>query len=139
MQLIADDFFFFFLYRLTLTLSCAMNFMIYPHDTQECKLQMESRKFNILRVRLYSNAIRIISFETCNLFQCRIRPTTWYSNGIRLYHWSSTKISNCPSYNWLKIKLPTVHKYTLPVNRTIITYTYTTGGYTHFGVVVFVL
>jgi hypothetical protein len=30
--------------RLTLTLSCAMNFMIYPHDTQECKLQMESRE-----------------------------------------------------------------------------------------------
>lgn len=31
-------------FRLTLRLSCAMNFMIYPHDTQECKLQMESRK-----------------------------------------------------------------------------------------------
>ncbi|XP_063851215.1 glycine receptor subunit alphaZ1-like isoform X2 [Scylla paramamosain] len=29
-------------YRLTLKLSCAMNFAIYPHDTQECKLQMES-------------------------------------------------------------------------------------------------
>jgi hypothetical protein len=29
-------------YRLTLKLSCAMNFIIYPHDTQECKLQMES-------------------------------------------------------------------------------------------------
>ena len=24
-----------------------MNFLIYPHDTQECKLQMESRKFYI--------------------------------------------------------------------------------------------
>lgn len=31
-------------FRLTLKLSCAMNFLIYPHDTQECKLQMESRK-----------------------------------------------------------------------------------------------
>jgi hypothetical protein len=25
-------------------LSCAMNFVAYPHDTQECKLQMESRE-----------------------------------------------------------------------------------------------
>ncbi|XP_045111257.1 glycine receptor subunit alpha-2-like isoform X2 [Portunus trituberculatus] len=29
-------------YRLTLTLTCAMNFVVYPHDTQECKMQMES-------------------------------------------------------------------------------------------------
>jgi len=27
---------------LTLTLSCAMNFVLYPHDTQECKIQIES-------------------------------------------------------------------------------------------------
>nr|XP_023017647.1 glycine receptor subunit alpha-2 [Leptinotarsa decemlineata]XP_023017648.1 glycine receptor subunit alpha-2 [Leptinotarsa decemlineata] len=31
-----------YMVKLTLRLSCAMNFMIYPHDTQECKLQMES-------------------------------------------------------------------------------------------------
>ncbi|EEB18654.1 glycine receptor alpha-2 chain precursor, putative [Pediculus humanus corporis] len=31
-----------YMVKLTLTLSCAMNFLIYPHDTQECKLQMES-------------------------------------------------------------------------------------------------
>lgn len=37
----------FFVFRLTLTLSCAMNFMIYPHDTQECKLQMESCKIKL--------------------------------------------------------------------------------------------
>ncbi|KAJ8940374.1 hypothetical protein NQ318_015767, partial [Aromia moschata] len=30
-----------YMVKLTLRLSCAMNFMIYPHDTQECKLQME--------------------------------------------------------------------------------------------------
>ena len=30
--------------RLTLTLSCSMNFALYPHDTQECKIQIESRK-----------------------------------------------------------------------------------------------
>lgn len=34
-------------FRLTLKLSCAMNFLIYPHDTQECKLQMESRKSSL--------------------------------------------------------------------------------------------
>ncbi|XP_014257522.1 glycine receptor subunit alpha-2 [Cimex lectularius] len=31
-----------YMVKLTLRLSCVMNFMIYPHDTQECKLQMES-------------------------------------------------------------------------------------------------
>ncbi|CAG7721641.1 unnamed protein product [Allacma fusca] len=31
-----------YMVKLTLTLSCAMNFEMYPHDTQECKLQMES-------------------------------------------------------------------------------------------------
>ncbi|CAH0599184.1 unnamed protein product [Chrysodeixis includens] len=31
-----------YMVKLTLRLSCAMNFLIYPHDTQECKLQMES-------------------------------------------------------------------------------------------------
>ncbi|XP_076062865.1 glycine receptor subunit alpha-4-like isoform X2 [Oratosquilla oratoria] len=31
-----------YMVKLTLTLSCAMNYAIYPHDTQTCKLQMES-------------------------------------------------------------------------------------------------
>ncbi|XP_016992180.1 glycine receptor subunit alpha-4 [Drosophila rhopaloa] len=31
-----------YMVKLTLKLSCIMNFAIYPHDTQECKLQMES-------------------------------------------------------------------------------------------------
>ncbi|XP_063853458.1 glycine receptor subunit alpha-2-like isoform X3 [Scylla paramamosain] len=31
-----------YMVKLTLTLTCAMNFMLYPHDTQECKMQMES-------------------------------------------------------------------------------------------------
>lgn len=34
-----------YMVKLTLRLSCAMNFAIYPHDTQECKLQMESCKW----------------------------------------------------------------------------------------------
>ncbi|XP_077261232.1 glycine receptor ora transientless isoform X3 [Temnothorax americanus] len=33
-----------YMVKLTLKLSCAMNFLIYPHDTQECKLQMESHE-----------------------------------------------------------------------------------------------
>ncbi|GFQ64334.1 glycine receptor subunit alpha-3 [Trichonephila clavata] len=33
-----------YMVKLTLTLSCAMNFATYPHDTQTCSLQMESRK-----------------------------------------------------------------------------------------------
>ena len=40
-------------FRLTLRLSCAMNFMIYPHDTQECKLQMESCK-NYVYIFIYT-------------------------------------------------------------------------------------
>ncbi|XP_045600221.2 glycine receptor subunit alpha-2 [Procambarus clarkii] len=31
-----------YMVKLTLTLTCAMNFALYPHDTQECKLQIES-------------------------------------------------------------------------------------------------
>ncbi|XP_042209110.1 glycine receptor subunit alpha-4-like [Homarus americanus] len=31
-----------YMVKLTLTLSCAMNYAIYPHDTQECRMQMES-------------------------------------------------------------------------------------------------
>ena len=34
-----------YMVKLTLRLSCAMNFIIYPHDTQECKLQMESCEY----------------------------------------------------------------------------------------------
>lgn len=30
--------------RLTLVLSCAMKFESYPHDTQICSMQIESRK-----------------------------------------------------------------------------------------------
>lgn len=37
-----QDFRILYMVKLTLVLSCAMNFAIYPHDTQFCKLQMES-------------------------------------------------------------------------------------------------
>lgn len=31
-----------YMVKLTLTLTCAMSFVVYPHDTQECRMQMES-------------------------------------------------------------------------------------------------
>ena len=34
----------FAMFRLTLVLSCAMNFKNYPHDTQICNLKIESSK-----------------------------------------------------------------------------------------------
>ncbi|CAL1267149.1 unnamed protein product [Larinioides sclopetarius] len=34
-----------YMVKLTLTLSCAMNFATYPHDTQTCSLQMESLSY----------------------------------------------------------------------------------------------
>ncbi|XP_035220878.1 glycine receptor subunit alpha-2-like isoform X2 [Stegodyphus dumicola] len=34
-----------YMVKLTLTLSCAMNFASYPHDTQTCSLQMESLSY----------------------------------------------------------------------------------------------
>ena len=33
------------LLRLTLILSCSMNFHLYPHDTQQCAMKIESRKW----------------------------------------------------------------------------------------------
>lgn len=58
----------FFPYRLTLILSCAMNFATYPHDTQHCSLEMESREYNyVLRLlfkristRNYNSKVKIL-------------------------------------------------------------------------------
>lgn len=44
-----------YMVKLTLRLSCAMNFLIYPHDTQECKLQMESCEYLHIVLFLISN------------------------------------------------------------------------------------
>lgn len=57
-----------YMVKLTLRLSCAMNFAIYPHDTQECKLQMESCKF-VVSWKNISNLFENIRF------QYRTRPT----------------------------------------------------------------
>ena len=35
------------IFRLTLVLSCAMNFKNYPHDTQVCNLKIESSKYRL--------------------------------------------------------------------------------------------
>ena len=44
-----------FTYRLTLVLSCAMNFKNYPHDEQLCNLKIESSKFLLEFVRILMN------------------------------------------------------------------------------------
>ncbi|CAL4122876.1 unnamed protein product, partial [Meganyctiphanes norvegica] len=36
-----------YMVKLTLTLSCSMNFALYPHDTQQCAMHMESLKYQI--------------------------------------------------------------------------------------------
>ena len=38
-------------FRLTLVLSCAMNFKNYPHDTQVCNLKIESSKYQVKLIR----------------------------------------------------------------------------------------
>ncbi|XP_069185760.1 gamma-aminobutyric acid receptor subunit delta-like [Procambarus clarkii] len=35
-----------YMVKLTLVLSCAMNFQMYPHDTQECHMKIESREYS---------------------------------------------------------------------------------------------
>lgn len=53
-----------YMVKLTLRLSCAMNFMIYPHDTQECKLQMESRRFSEFLVLLAGFTLMLLVSHT---------------------------------------------------------------------------
>lgn len=56
-----------YMVKLTLRLSCAMNFAIYPHDTQECKLQMESCKFikkMLILLIVFYNKIDLVSHTT---------------------------------------------------------------------------
>lgn len=55
-----------YMVKLTLRLSCAMNFLIYPHDTQECKLQMESCKFFLFLIffTIFNEVIKILVSHT---------------------------------------------------------------------------
>lgn len=66
-----------YMVKLTLRLSCAMNFIIYPHDTQECKLQMESCKLCARKLLKHL----IWNFSCSNPKKYRIRPMTWSFNG----------------------------------------------------------
>lgn len=55
-----------YMVKLTLRLSCAMNFAIYPHDTQECKLQMESCKyltFNNVFCNHFKKKLKVVEEE----------------------------------------------------------------------------
>ncbi len=53
-----------FMYRLTLVLSCAMNFKNYPHDEQTCNLKIESSKLNIFTLNLYCRISSGARFDT---------------------------------------------------------------------------
>jgi histamine-gated chloride channel len=59
-----------YMVKLTLRLSCAMNFIIYPHDTQECKLQMESCKW----------------FQSSVVIQCILFPVSHTTDDM-IFQW----------------------------------------------------
>lgn len=75
-----------YMVKLTLRLSCAMNFAIYPHDTQECKLQMESCKYmwehakcmcgggglSALKIDTFAHFSESIELRHCNLCVCTV-------------------------------------------------------------------
>lgn len=59
--------------RLTLLLSCAMKFQSYPHDTQYCNIQVESREyFNVI---LSFITLIWIAFSLCDV--CLVDQTQW--------------------------------------------------------------
>lgn len=108
-----------YMVKLTLRLSCAMNFAIYPHDTQECKLQMESCKClpllcisllslnyirKLMRLQFFSSSILmtwlddesiLICFIAARSHQCLTPQMTWFFNGIQVFHWLSMIILSC--------------------------------------------
>lgn len=100
-----------YMVKLTLRLSCAMNFAIYPHDTQECKLQMESCILKNIRL------IRpVVVFNFLLFFhQCPIQRMTWSFNGTRTFRWSLTNTLNYPNWLWCEIIRPIVHRFIQPV------------------------
>ena len=56
------------IFRLTLLLSCAMNFHKYPHDEQLCKMSMESCKyyFFLLIYNLYPSPNKLKTLSSFN-------------------------------------------------------------------------
>ena len=59
------NFCFLLFFRLTLTLSCAMNFATYPHDTQTCSLQMESCKSYVPNFYLLEEILQRYPIFSC--------------------------------------------------------------------------
>lgn len=72
-----------YMVKLTLRLSCAMNFAIYPHDTQECKLQMESCKCLPLYISHSLNHIRKLMRLQFLVYSCNLTP--WWIHVDLLY------------------------------------------------------
>lgn len=118
-----------YMVKLTLKLSCAMNFVIYPHDTQECKLQMESCKWNLIDFFLLSMLCAVCLFWTsiwclaciwcllmssscCCSLQTSVLTNAWFTIKIgrffclqyltRLTIWSSSGIPRCRSLSAMR-------------------------------------
>lgn len=69
-----------YMMKLTLQLTCAMDFAIYPHDTQACKMQIESCKF------LAANASSVDSVILIKIIVWSIAHHWWI--GVRMgYRW----------------------------------------------------
>lgn len=62
--------------RLTLILSCSMNFQLYPHDTQQCAMKIESRKWSTFSM--------IFTVDT-HCATCLISKDSWTAGPSRIY------------------------------------------------------
>ena len=62
---LCHDYLIIHLFRLTLVLSCAMNFKNYPHDTQVCNLKIESSKYLVDLKMLQRIICKLTSAVNC--------------------------------------------------------------------------
>ena len=108
-----NSFLLFHLWRLTLVLSCAMKFETYPHDTQVCNMQIESRKHFKLTFLVWlcftkqmkaTASIDIWpSLSSLSVIQYLTQRKIWFSNGILPTHWWRILTLNC--LNWISLKI----------------------------------
>lgn len=94
-----------YMVKLTLRLSCAMNFLIYPHDTQECKLQMESCKSFSCFLFFWKQRENLL-FP----FSFSVPYDRWYGKDIKSEAWLGgvTPNSNLLIFAALKFHLPKI-------------------------------
>ena len=124
--------FFIFFCRLTLILSCSMNFRSYPHDTQECSMKIESCEYQPFSFEISGGCFlrsitwfAFIKYSTiiqmcwnCLLFdwQYHTRPMIWCSGGPAKCHWWST-ISNYHNSTWRRMSPVTALSHIQQVNQ----------------------